>query len=58
MTDLLERPAPDLLEPTRLLDPSGPPSRAELGCPPHQHTDRCWWHPHGATWVCPPGGRT
>ena len=42
MTDLLERPVP-------AADPA-------LGCPPHDHSARCWWHPELAAWVCPPGG--
>jgi hypothetical protein len=43
MTDLLERPATA-------------DAPVDLACPPHRHTDRCWWHPAGAAWVCPPGG--
>ena len=43
MSDLLDRPAT---------------ATPDLGCPPHEHTTRCWWHPAHAAWVCPPPGGT
>ncbi len=52
MTALLEHPMPDL--------PALPdlPDLPDLGWALHLHTDRCWWHPEAASWVCPPGSTT
>jgi hypothetical protein len=45
MTDLLER-----------LTTTDPDPDRDLDAARHRHTDRCWWHPDAARWVCPPNG--
>jgi hypothetical protein len=44
VNDLLERPVL--------------PAPFDLTLPPHEHTERCWWHPERAGWVCPPSDGT
>jgi len=55
MTKLLERPGHrDLTGAPDLTGPSAPTRASGVGCPPHAHTRRCWWHVELAGWVCPP----